>query len=1007
VGLFLPIPRRTTSIRRNTFIGLDKLGSKTQTATTAQTSTPVNSAALQQIYGQVANAAQTPYTPYNGQLVAPVNAQQTAGINNINMAANQAQPYYTQAAGLASGAANPLTAAQIQQYQNPYTQNVVNATQAEFNDQNAQQQNSLKGSAAAQGALGGDRQAVAQAQLAGQQQLTQAPTIANLYANSYNSGLQTAGQQFQQNPLAAASSIAGIGAGAQGAALQGAGAQINAGTLQQQTQQAADTANYGQYQAAQGFPYQSAAFLEQYGLPAALGQGTTSYGNQQTQGPANLAPYLGAGVAGAGLFLKDGGEVEGYAPGGGVGYITSPQGYILGNQGYIPNTSPSNSTFQAPSLSFLKPSSQSSTANPFSGTGSGGTGGLTSSLQNNFGSASFGGGNVLSDDAWGGDKSNPLPGLSASDYGYKVGGLVHAIHEIHKTIKRSRGGAVSANTTPFEGFDDGGVPSFDDRFQPAVDNPFGDLTRGQALMLAAKDGTLAPDTIPGGEPPPAPPQPSPAASPVINPDQPYRLDGTYTGGMNPALRSDASMPGPGGEAPNPMSLPRQITNPDNEPDEQPLSAMGYAGNPMQVAPPAQTATSNSDATPEGHSGLLGLNWSDKTRQALLAAGLGIMASRSPFLGVALGEGGLQGLKNYSESTKQEIEAAEKAAERAQSQQRIDLQAKQIAQNAAQFAKTNALAERREKFNEDKVPAGYEENPDFGKKPDEPKWRPVSGGPQDPTTIEKLTKAKQAGAGLTEAAKDIKARQMINGDMSWATNLGRGAQAGRTLEDVSNRAAEILTEEGGMNSQEAAAHLSQKLQAFKATQTYKTTEARTAAGREANLNLILNATEAAIPAALEASDAVGRTGWVPVNKLIQHGEVIASNPELKRFGMANLQLAEHWARAMNPLGVMRESDRDKALEYLNTADSPATYRAAVDQLHKQILRERDAVRLGSSQASPNAAPGATAPAAAPPAGGAPAVPAPPTNIPPGSAYSPSRKQWRAPDGTIFNADGSKA
>lgn len=203
--------------------------------------------------------------------------------------------------------------------------------------------------------------------------------------------------------------------------------------------------------------------------------------------------------------------------------------------------------------------------------------------------------------------------------------------------------------------------------------------------------------------------------------------------------------------------------------------------------------------------------------------------------------------------------------------------------------------------------------------------------------------RPADDGLSHAAKDIKARQLINGDNSGLTNIGRGAQAGRTLEAVSNRAAEILMEENGMSPQEAAAHLGKKVQEFKASSMGQGAEARTAGVREANLNLILRATEAAVPAALEASEKVSRTGWVPVNKIIQNGEVIASSPELKRFGMANLQLAEHWARAMNPTGVMRESDRDKALSFLSTADSKDTYRQAVDQLKTQITRERDAVK----------------------------------------------------------------
>ena len=608
------------------------MGSKTQTQTSAQTTTPVNQAALQNIYNTVSGAAQTPYTPYTGELTAGINGQQTAGINNINSAANYASPYIQNAAGLTQNAANPLTAAQIQQYQNPYTQNVVNATQAQFNDQNAQAQNSLKGNAAMQGALGGDRQAVAQAQLAGQQQLAQAPVIANLYSNSYNQGLNTAAQQFQQNPLAAASQLGNLGVAGQNAALQGAGAQINAGTLQQQTQQAADQAQYQQYLAQQGFPYQQAAFLEQYGLPAALGQGTTANGTQTSPGPNLFSQIAGLGVAGAGLFLKDGGAVDGYAPGGSVGYIDS-------GMGYIPTAKPSQSTLQYPGLKFA--STQQQASNPLSGSS---LSGLGSSLKNDFGSASFGGGSLFSGDAWGGDKSSPLEGLSASDYGYKTGGLVEAIHHIHKSIKRARGH-----------YDDGGgVP--DDTRQSGLD------------ML--RDAMLHHGYTP-----------SQPADDVVNPGDPIRMDPAADEEWRQGNPLKAAAPD------TPAKLPSEIINPDNvQPDTNPMvsayapqsGAMPTTTNPMgaswsPVSQPAQ------DDQQFGHS-LFGNHISDKTRQSLVAMGLGMLASRSPFIGTALGEGGLQGLKAYSDIGKGEQEAAEKEATRAQEQQRIDLQAKQVAAN---------------------------------------------------------------------------------------------------------------------------------------------------------------------------------------------------------------------------------------------------------------------------------------------------------------------------------------
>ena len=269
-----------------------------------------------------------------------------------------------------------------------------------------------------------------------------------------------------------------------------------------------------------------------------------------------------------------------------------------------------------------------------------------------------------------------------------------------------------------------------------------------------------------------------------------------------------------------------------------------------------------------------------------------------------------------------------------------------------------------------LPDNYEVNPDYGKVEGAPRLRPISGGPADPTTLAAAAEAK-TGVGMGDGAVELAARRLKEGDTSALTNIGRGAQAAHDLSRIQNRMADILVKEDGLSMADAAKKVSAAVQGFKASQVGQSAEARTGATREANLNLILKAADAAIPAALEASDAVARTGWVPVNKIIQKGEIATSDPNLMKFGMANLQLAEHWARAMNPTGVMRESDRDKALEFLSTATSKDTYRQLVEQLRTQITRERDAVKgaapgAASPYSSSSAAP--AAPGAAKPAGG---------------------------------------
>lgn len=142
---------------------------------------------------------------------------------------------------------------------------------------------------------------------------------------------------------------------------------------------------------------------------------------------------------------------------------------------------------------------------------------------------------------------------------------------------------------------------------------------------------------------------------------------------------------------------------------------------------------------------------------------------------------------------------------------------------------------------------------------------------------------------------------------------------------------------------------EELQAFTARQAELSAEGRTKGAREANLDIILRVTNSAIPAAIDASEKVPRGQWVPLNQIIQKGQIASSDPALMQFGMANLQLAEGWARAMNPTGVMRESDRDKALSFLSTATSKETYKVLVHQLETQIQRERAAIQSGKQSA----------------------------------------------------------
>lgn len=245
-----------------------------------------------QVNRRAEEAASKPFQQYGGQFVAGINANQQAGIDATNRAAGMGQDYYNQARGLLQAGAGSATPGElnIDKYLNPYTKNVVEATQRTQQQQNQQQAQQMAGNAISQGAFGGDRAGISQANLAGQQSLANQQVLAGLQQQGYSQALGAAQQQQGLSYQARAAdlarqgqagqAIAGLGAQAQTSALQGAQQQIGAGTLEQQTQQAGLSALYNQFLQEQGFPYQQAQFL------AGIAEGTGALSGSTTTGQA-------------------------------------------------------------------------------------------------------------------------------------------------------------------------------------------------------------------------------------------------------------------------------------------------------------------------------------------------------------------------------------------------------------------------------------------------------------------------------------------------------------------------------------------------------------------------------------------------------------------------------------------------------------------------------------------------------------------------------------------------
>jgi len=476
----------------------------------------------QQVTSQAQGVAATPYSAYGGQLVSPINAQQQTGIGAVNSASGIEDPYNTGATGLAGASAsaiNPtaVNGAAISQYESPYQSDVINATEAEIQNQNQQQAAALQGNSIASGSFGGDRAGVAQAALAGQQDIASNATIANLNNQNYAQALGeantqqgiglSAAQNTAARQLAASQQLGTLGSTAQTEALNEANAQTNAGTLEQTTQQAQDTAAYNQFLQQQAYPFETTGWLANIVEGIGSQSGGTSTG-QTTNQTSTASQYAGAAL-GLASFLKRGGRVPHRASGGGLGgaMIIAPNLYNptaaggptgLGGGSYVPQinlqtghtmpTSTGASTNPAAQTPQQQGQSIAQTAKAVQTLGS--------AAQGAWNNPAYGGGNALEGDAFGGSGASPLDGLSAADYGagFRRGGPVRHY---------DGGGLVPDDNSVLFDPNAMGGPSVDSALTPAarVDQGFAGMADSGPNVGLAASPPIAPDVpLPAARP---------------------------------------------------------------------------------------------------------------------------------------------------------------------------------------------------------------------------------------------------------------------------------------------------------------------------------------------------------------------------------------------------------------------------------------------------------------------------------------------------------------------------
>lgn len=264
------------------------------TTTTAQQLNPFIQDILARNYGAAQQVAAIPYQAYQGPRIAGFRPAEEQAFGVATRAATEqvGMPQLQQATQVAQRAAG-YTPQQFQQdvsgFMSPFQTNVIDATMARLAQNRAERDAATKAQMAASRAFGNERRGVYEAQLAGEQDLNTAQTLANLYNQGYS---QAAGfaQSLPGQQLAGAQALSGFGQQALGnqqayaAMLQGVG-QTQRGMAQQNLDLA-----YQDFLAQRGYPREQLQTLlaGASGLPSPITQTTTQPG-QSTLGQVGTA----------------------------------------------------------------------------------------------------------------------------------------------------------------------------------------------------------------------------------------------------------------------------------------------------------------------------------------------------------------------------------------------------------------------------------------------------------------------------------------------------------------------------------------------------------------------------------------------------------------------------------------------------------------------------------------------------------------------------------------------
>lgn len=195
---------------------------------------------------------------------------------------------------------------------------------------------------------------------------------------------------------------------------------------------------------------------------------------------------------------------------------------------------------------------------------------------------------------------------------------------------------------------------------------------------------------------------------------------------------------------------------------------------------------------------------------------------------------------------------------------------------------------------------------------------------NPTVVHKNTPALDAT--LDDTTTQAMADQYLAGDRTVLQNLGRGAQGAANIVKLRQAITQRATD-AGVDPKGIVNNFNEQAGALAGQRAIGT--------RAANISLAANEANNMIPIALEASDKLPRSQYMPWNQMVQAVQKGTSSPELASFVAATNSLVNSYVRAVSPSGVPTDAMRQHAYDMLNAAQGPEAYKSVVNTMQLEM------------------------------------------------------------------------